>query len=223
VKALRFGEDVPGFEIPVLNEREIRAAAGLFFVVMFAAIQRVVYTWDFTLLRYAATFFLADFAVRLFIGTRWAPSLILARLIVHRQTPEYVGAAQKRFAWTIGLVLGVVMFVTLNVLNLHGPFTGLICFACLVFLLFESAFGICLGCVAYKWFYKKEARYCPGEVCEVKDRQPIQRTSRAQLAALVVFLAVFGAATVPLKGHFSQKPDLVMGMEQPPGTRQASP
>ena len=26
-KVFKFGEDVPGYEIPVLNEREIRAAA----------------------------------------------------------------------------------------------------------------------------------------------------------------------------------------------------
>ena len=35
---VKFGEDVEGYRIPVLNQREIRAAAGILFVLMFAAI-----------------------------------------------------------------------------------------------------------------------------------------------------------------------------------------
>ncbi len=31
-KTFRFGQDVAGYNIPVLNEREIRAAAGLLFL-----------------------------------------------------------------------------------------------------------------------------------------------------------------------------------------------
>ncbi len=43
-----------------------------------------------------------------------APTLIIGRLIVGRQTPEYVGARQKRFAWIIGLTLSATMFVFLR-------------------------------------------------------------------------------------------------------------
>ena len=31
-KIIKFGEDVDGYNIPVLNEREVRAAAGLLFL-----------------------------------------------------------------------------------------------------------------------------------------------------------------------------------------------
>ena len=34
-KVIKFGEDVKGYDIPVLNEREIRAAAGIFFCICF--------------------------------------------------------------------------------------------------------------------------------------------------------------------------------------------
>ena len=30
---MKFGEDVEGYDIPVLNEREIRASAGILFLV----------------------------------------------------------------------------------------------------------------------------------------------------------------------------------------------
>lgn len=220
MKALTFGEVVPGYEIRVLNEREVRAAAGMLFVVMLIAIQRVIYTWDFQLLKYASTFFFLDFVLRMFVSPRLSPTLILGRLAVRNQTPEYVGATQKRFAWGFGLVLASVMVVMMNVLNLHSPITGIICFICLIFLFLESAFGICLGCKLYPLFYGKQVRYCPGEVCEVKDRQPSQKTSRGEFVALVVFGAVFAAAVVPLKEHYSRKPVPIMGMKEPPVAQQ---
>ena len=77
------------------------------------------------------------------------------------------------------------MFAMLVVVNAVSPITGIGCLICLVFLFFESAFGICLGCKVYKLVYKEKAQYCPGEVCDVKSKQAIQKTSLGQL--LIVF------------------------------------
>lgn len=48
---VKFGEDVEGYRLPVLNEREIRAAAGLLFVLMFSAIAAAVLKGSFVLLK----------------------------------------------------------------------------------------------------------------------------------------------------------------------------
>lgn len=213
---LKFGEKVNGFEIPVLNEREIRAAAGLLFLFVFISVQRVIYFWDFTLLRYVSSFFLADFIIRVFIDPRYSPSLILGRLIVRNQTPEYVGAEQKKFAWTIGLILGFVMFVSLNILNIHSPITGIICLICQIFLFFESVFGICLGCLMYPLVYRRKPQYCPGEVCDPKSKQSIQMTSVKQAISLILFLALFIGLIPILKESFSKEPELALGMKKPP-------
>ena len=114
---VRFGEDVEGYRIPVLNEREIRAAAGLLFLMMFIAIAAAVTKGSFTLLKYAVAVFLPDMLIRVFISPRYSPSLILGRLIVRNQVPEYVGAPQKRYAWMLGVALASVMFVLVNVMN----------------------------------------------------------------------------------------------------------
>jgi hypothetical protein len=206
-----FGEDVEGYRIPVLNEREIRAAAGLLFVLMFAAIAAAVLKGSFVLLKYAIAIFLPDMLIRVFLSPRWSPTLVLGRLIVRNQVPEYVGARQKRFAWIIGVALAAVMFVLVNVLNTYSPISGIICLICLVFLFAESAFGICLGCKLYPLVTRQRPELCPGEVCAVKDRQPIQRVSGAQLAILfglvgyVVLVALnfhagFGVEAHPLFG-----------------------
>ncbi|MBI3125177.1 MAG: DUF4395 domain-containing protein [Ignavibacteriales bacterium] len=188
-KVFKFGEDVEGYSIPVLNEREIRAAAGILFIMMFIAINAAASRGDFTLLKYAVVIFLTDILIRVFINPKFSPSLIIGRLIVRNQTPEYVGAQQKKFAWIIGVLLAGTMFVHLVILNLSGPVTGLICFICLIFLFFESAFGICIGCKVYSLIYRKKAQHCPGEVCEVKDRQAIQKTSLVQLLIVLGFIA----------------------------------
>jgi hypothetical protein len=193
---VKFGEDVEGYRIPVLNEREIRAAAGILFVLMFAAIAGAVLTGSFVLLKYAIAIFLPDMLIRVFLSPRWSPTLILGRLAVRNQVPEYVGAPQKRFAWIIGVALASVMFVLVNVMNTFSPISGIICLLCLIFLFAESAFGICLGCKLYPLVTGKQPERCPGEVCEVKDRQPIQRVSGAQLAmvlGLVAWVVVVGA------------------------------
>lgn len=184
-----FGERVAGYEIPVLNEREIRAAAGILFFVMLVALMMIILKENFLLLKYFVTLFLADFAVRVLLTPRLAPTLIIGRMIVQRQNPEYVGAAQKKVAWYIGLGLATTMFLLMVVANTQSIIAGLICLICLVFLFFESAFGICLGCLFYGWFYKNKAQYCPGEICDVKAKQEIQKISPAQIGMVVAFAA----------------------------------
>jgi hypothetical protein len=184
---IQFGESVPGYEIPVLNEREIRAAAGLLFLVIYTSLMLIIFNGDFRLAKYAIAIFLVDFIIRVFINPKFAPSLIIGRLIVSNQVPEYVGAQQKRFAWSIGVLLSGSMFVLLVVINAYSPFTGIICLLCLIFLFFEAVFGICLACKVYRLVYGTKAQYCPGEVCEVNAKHPVQRTSPAQVAIVFVF------------------------------------
>ncbi|MDP1994088.1 MAG: DUF4395 family protein, partial [Ignavibacteria bacterium] len=122
-KLVKFGEDVEGYNIPVLNEREIRAAAGILFLMMFLTILIVIFNQNFVPLKYAVVIFLTDIVIRVFISPRFSPTLIIGRLIVRNQTPEYVGAAQKKFAWIIGVLLALTMFIHLIVMNAYSPIT----------------------------------------------------------------------------------------------------
>jgi Domain of unknown function (DUF4395) len=204
---INFGETVAGYNIPVLNEREIRASAGLLFLVLFASIMQVHFEGDFLLLKYFVTVFLTDMIIRVFVNPTFSPSLILGRLIVGKQVPEYVGAPQKKFTWKIGLVLAASMFFFLVILNLHSFITAVSCLACLLFLFFESAFGICLGCLFYRWYYKEKAEYCPGEICDAKAKQDIQKISRAQIAIIFCFVVFVLSAILLFNDAFSKKPN----------------
>lgn len=212
-KYIKFGEDVDGYDIPVLNEREIRATAGLLFLVMLFSIQAAGGAGNFTPLKYSVTFFLTDMLIRVFINPKYSPTLIVGRWIVRNQTPEYVGAQQKKFAWYIGIGMALVMFVLIVLVNSYSPITGLICFICLIFLFFESAFGICLGCKVYPWIYKEKAQYCPGEVCELKDRQEIQKTSNGQWLILLGFVVYIILTIVLFNEFYSRPPFDLFGLE----------
>lgn len=213
-KIIQFGENVEGYNIPVLNEREIRAAAGILFLVMFISIQQAA-DGDFTMIKYAVIGFLVDMLIRVFVNPKYAPTLIIGRWIVRNQTPEYVGARQKMFAWRIGIGLALTMLVLLVIVNSMSPITGLICFVCLIFLFFESVFGICLGCKTYPWFFGKEnLQYCPGEVCEIKDRQPIQKTTWNQLFIVLAFAGFIVLTYFLFNDYLSIQPFDLFGMNK---------
>jgi len=213
-KAINFGEEVPGYKIPVLNEREIRAAAGILFLFTFVSFMIIIFKGDFTMFKFVITGFLIDFMIRVFVNPKFSPTLILGRLIVRNQTPEYVGAAQKKFSWYIGVGLAAVMFVHMVVINAFSPITGIICLICLVFLFFESAFGICLGCKFYNLFYKEKAQHCPGEVCEIKARHEIQKTSGVQMLVVLGFIAFIFITAFVMKDEFSKRPYDIFGIEE---------
>ncbi|MCX5731328.1 MAG: DUF4395 domain-containing protein [Deltaproteobacteria bacterium] len=203
---IQFGEQVEGYPIPVLNEREIRAAAGILFVLMFVAILLVILQGNFLLLKFAATIFLVDIVIRAFVNPRFSPFLILGRWIVRNQVPEYVGAPQKRFAWFIGTGLATVMFGLQVLANTYGPITGIICLICLVFLFFESAFGICLGCKVYPLFHRGPVQHCPGEVCTPAERREIQRVSRPQFLVVLGFAALVVVGVRALGDSYREPP-----------------
>ncbi|NSL88346.1 DUF4395 domain-containing protein [Chitinophaga sp. Mgbs1] len=205
-KLIQFGETVAGYEIPVLNEREIRAAAGILFLATYTSLLFILFNGNFIPVKYVLTFFLLDLLIRVCINPRFSPALIAGRLIVRNQQPEYVGAPQKRFAWSIGIILSATMFYFFIIANAYSIITGLICLVCLLFLFFEAAFGICLGCLVYPLFNRKKVQHCPGEVCDTASRQAIQRVSVAQLAILLAFAALMFLASRVLHQHYSQSP-----------------
>ena len=211
-KTIQFGENVEGYNIPVLNEREIRASAGILFLATFISLMLIVFKNNFLPIKYVITFFLADFIIRVFVNPRFSPTLIIGRLIVRNQVPEYVGARQKKFAWIIGIALSAAMFIFMVVVNSYSPITGIICLVCLLFLFFESAFGICLGCKFYSIFFKGKAQYCPGEICDVKSKQDIQKTSWVQLFIVLAFIAFIFLTVWLFNDQFSKKPYDLFGI-----------
>ena len=187
---LQFGEDHPDYSVRVLNEREARGAAGIMFLFAMIAFMTAWFKGDFTPTKLTIVAFFIDFFIRVLINPRFSPTLIMARWMVNNQTAEYVGAPQKRFAWSIGLVLATFMMFLVVINDVRGPINMITCLVCLILLFFESAFGICVGCKMYNLFNKEKAQLCPGNVCEIKDRESIQIVTLAQALIAMGYVAL---------------------------------
>jgi hypothetical protein len=182
----QFGQHHPDYAVPVLNERAVRASAGILFFLAMIAFMNAWLIGNFQPTRVFVVVFLTDFAIRLFVNPLWAPSLILGQWVVGRQQPEWVGAPQKRFAWGIGFVLALAMLYLMVLNNVVGPINLLVCGLCLMLMFFEAAFGICVGCKLYNLFNKDQAQLCPGGVCAM-PATPRARMNAAQVAVVLAF------------------------------------
>ncbi|TXT38113.1 MAG: hypothetical protein FD135_3071 [Comamonadaceae bacterium] len=188
----QFGQHQPEFAIPVLNERAVRASAGLLFLVGLVAFMNAWLVGNFALTRVFVVVFLVDFSIRILINPKFSPTLVLGHWVVRKQQPEWVGAPQKRFAWAIGWALALVMLYLVVLNNLIGPVNLIVCALCLTLMFFEAAFGICLGCKIFKMLSPEKAQHCPGGVCELPaaDRPTISAVQWLVVALFAGLVAV---------------------------------
>ena len=167
-----FGEIVSGYNIPVFNEREVRASAGILFLFGFTSFL-IAWTTGYVLpMRGFAILFLFDILIRLFVSPKFSPTMALGRLIVRKQRPEFVGAPQKRFAWTLGLALALFSCFAMGWLAAPLWQVLSLCGLCVSVLFLETAFGICVGCELQKIFSNTAPQYCPGDSCDNNIKQP---------------------------------------------------
>ena len=108
--------------------------------------------------------FLFDMSMRLFVGARYTPRLVIGSLILRRQRPEWVGEQQK-LTWTIGLVLAFVSCTAMGFLGVSAEIQLALCSVCLGLLFIESAFGICVGCELQRRFSSEKPQLCAGDAC----------------------------------------------------------
>ncbi len=186
----QYGEKVDGYDVLVLNEREARAGAGILFALGLLSLMNAVALGHIIVTKTFISFFTLDFLIRV-IQPRYSPSLLIGRFFVQNQRPEYVGATQKRFAWGIGLLLAIPMFYLLVIDFQPNPIKVLVCIICLLLLFFESAFSICVGCKLFELFKKDPVTHCPGGVCEVRAKEPIQRFNLTQKIIAIVTVLSF--------------------------------
>ena len=175
------GRIVPGYDVPVVDERSVRAAAGLLFLGGAIAWGMALYAGTTRPLQPFGMFFLIDMLLRVLVGERWSPTMALGALIVRRQRPEWVGAEQKRFAWWLGAGLAFVSCAAMGLLGAPLGITLALCSACLAILFLETAFGICVGCALQARFGRTAPRYCPGDSCVAPRSSSDSRNAAANV------------------------------------------
>jgi len=159
-----------------LNERTMRASAGLMLLLgSIASINGFILN-EFSIIPWISGFLMLNFIIGIFINPKFSPTVFIGWFFVRKQSQLPIGAIQKKFAWSLGLGLSSVIFVLslflLNDIKYFEP-VCLLCITCLFLLFFETVFGICIGCKLYYLFiylkiFKEPAikPNCMGDSCD---------------------------------------------------------
>ena len=156
----------------VINERAVRATAGLMMISASVSFVLAYFEGLYLPIRIFTILAALDFTVRLFTGlTTLSPFGKLGSWLVRKQRPEWVGATQKRFAWSLGLVMASVVAYLVNT-GQSGDLSSALCMTCIILMWMEASLGICMGCKLYDSFIRaglvknpRNRPACPGGVC----------------------------------------------------------
>jgi hypothetical protein len=201
-----FGEKVEGLDYLAINEREARASAGIMFLLGILSIFSVYLERTLFWAELFSITFVIEFLVRVAVSPKYAPYMLIGRVIVSNQTPEWVEAKPKQFAWFLGLILGLIMtyYILFDIISLVRLS---ICWLCLFLMFVESAFGICLGCLLYKAFNKKTEN-CAGGVCETVPKRAIQGF---HFIIIIMFIGLFVSTYAGLKSiKYPDRPKIIV-------------
>lgn len=179
-------DDTYGF----VNENEIRLATFFALILAVYSFTSVVVFGLFTL----PIFFIGIIWLDFLLKVIWGPEKsifgnIAAKCITKK---NWVGAVQKRFAWSIGLFLSTFAFLCILIISgflpsygvctpvfeaynelstpsyLAVPITAPIvaCALCIIFMTLESVFGYCVGCKIYAQLVQwKWMKMIPNQNC----------------------------------------------------------
>ena len=162
----------------VLDEREVRAAAGLTMLSGAVAFSYAYFDKQYVPLQVVASLFFLEFLIRVTVGLRYSPFGVLAHAMTLGRAPEWVSARPKRFAWTLGLAMAFAMTVITNS-GIRGYLPRTMCLICLLLMWMESALGLCLGCQIHSLIDRRRrtASTSGGEACTDCADQPPAQTS----------------------------------------------
>ena len=183
-----YGQAVEGFTMEwdkygFVDETEIRIAAWIALAFALLSFYFVVFNWNFNLGFVTVWIIWLDFVLKVFVWPDFSIFWRITRLFLKWKEKIMVWSVQKKFAWSIGVVLSTfVMFCMLilswytacshpevlsiieminnNVANnalIAMPMNPAIlaCALCIIFMFLESVFWICVGCKMYKFLVKK--------------------------------------------------------------------
>ena len=188
-----YGQRVPGLAVDgkelqagVFDENEVRAAAGLTMVIGAVAFSYAYFRHQYLPLQVVATFFFVEFLIRVTAGLQYSPTGIVARAITRQNPPQWVSAKPKRFAWTLGLGVGLAMTIITNS-GIRGYLPRTLCLICLTLMWMETALGLCLGCqihglLARRGWARKDPGFevCANGACDVPSRHRRPSTPAGQ-------------------------------------------
>ena len=157
----------------VFDENQVRAAAGLTLALGAVAFSYAYLAKIYLPIQAVTTLFFIEFLIRVSWGIARSPLGLIAGLMTRRDTPHWVSAKPKRFAWSLGLAMSLAMMLITNG-GIRGPLPLTICLICLTLMWLEAVLGLCLGCEMHRFLVRwgwmqpdKDFEICSNGACTV--------------------------------------------------------
>lgn len=100
-----------------VNETEIRIATGITLVLGLFSLFLVLFKARYDIPLVLVGMIVTDFVLKVFIDPRWSIFGSIVRLFLKKWSEIWVGAVQKRFAWSIGIVLSAFVLYCILLLG----------------------------------------------------------------------------------------------------------
>ncbi len=88
-----------------VDEREVRIATGITLILGLFSFFLTGFKGEFFIPLIFVSLMVFDFILKVFVGPQYSLFASFVRLFLKKKDPIWVGAVQKRFAWSIGLFL----------------------------------------------------------------------------------------------------------------------
>lgn len=149
------GQQDPGSCGLMINETATRARAGLLNIISSVTIFILLAWPELDPIRYVGPFVIFDMVVAAIFGlTPLSPAGLLGTAITIGMKPAWKPTKPKRFAWTLGALLGVCCMtfwwldMPVAVISVLG--------ICFMLTWLEAVLGFCVGCWMYSLFFHCE-------------------------------------------------------------------
>lgn len=100
-----------------VNETEIRISTGITLVLGLLSLCLVLLKGEYSIPLVLVSLMVTDFFLKVFISPKLSIFGMFVRLFLKKWTEVWVGAVQKRFAWSIGIVLSALVLYCILLLG----------------------------------------------------------------------------------------------------------
>ncbi len=157
---LAMGQDIPGECDLRINETATRARAGLLNILSSVTMFLLIVKPEIDPVIYVGPYVIFDMTVAAIFGlTPLSPSGFIGTALTMKFSPVWKPIKPKRFAWTLGAVLGITC-LTFRLLDLSNIWLLSVLGICFILTWLEAVLGFCVDC----WMHSI-AFGC--EVCEL--------------------------------------------------------
>ena len=117
---MEFGEKIEGYEVNVLNEREIRGGTAILFLFAIIGFFFSVFKGDYTITKLFVGLFLIDFVIRLHFSPKYSPVLISSSTFWYLSKILIPHTSILPFAFFLYNVLSIGIFFRISKINFNN-------------------------------------------------------------------------------------------------------